>query len=226
MKGLTILFSRVVYAISWFYLAPEIPKILTYYHQPNSLAGIVPFSFFLGSGVMQVPSAYLGTRIGQRNSLVLGLLIMSGSAFSVALSDTFLSILLSYFIGGVGASMFFSSGGAILSSLNRSRLSFSLGLYNALFCVGGFIGLNWALVYNLTGFKIGAILVGVMTLASAMTNLGLPNQKPTWSIVRNRNVIVLGIATAGVWGIYYAVGELLPTFMVLYEHQRLLLVQP
>ncbi|MCG3108510.1 hypothetical protein L3N51_00791 [Metallosphaera sp. J1] len=222
VKGTTILFSRTIYAISWFYLAPEIPRLLEEFHVSSSLSGVIPLSFFLGSGLMQIPSAYLGTRIGQRNSLILGLLIMSVSAFSVALSGSFVSISLSYFLGGIGASMFFSSGGAILSDLNRERLGFSLGLYNALFCVGGFLGLNWALIYNIVGFTLGAILVGTLTLISALLNFRLPNPRPSWRAIRNRRVIILGVATAGVWGVYYAVGELLPSFMVFYEHQRAL----
>ncbi|BBL46754.1 MFS transporter [Metallosphaera sedula] len=222
VKGTTILFSRTVYAISWFYLAPEIPRILEEFHESSSISGVIPLSFFLGSGIMQIPSAYLGTKIGQRNSLVLGLLIMSASAFSVAFSNSFTLILLSYFLGGVGASMFFSSGGAILSDLNRERLGFSLGLYNALFCVGGFLGLNWALIYNVVGFTLGAVLVGGLTFVSALLNLRLPNPRPSWRAIRNRKVIILGVATAGMWGVYYAVGELLPSFMVFYEHQRVL----
>lgn len=96
--------------------------------------------------------------------------------------------------------MFFSSGGAILSDLNRERLGFSLGLYNALFCVGGFLGLNWALIYNVVGFTLGAVLVGGLTFVSALLNLRLPNPRPSWRAIRNRKVIILGVATAGMWG--------------------------
>ncbi|QKR00404.1 MFS transporter [Metallosphaera tengchongensis] len=220
MKGATILFARAVYAINWFYLAPEIPNLISEYHQSYKLAGIIPLSFFLGSGLMQLPASYIGTKIGQRNSIVLGLLLMSLSSFLVAFSSSLTEVLVYYFLGGVGASFFFSSGGSILSVLNKERVGLYLGVYNALFSVGGFIGLNWVLVFRELGFSNGVALVGALDFLSALLNLRLPNYTPSWKAVKDKGVVLLGVATVGVWGIYYAVGELFPSFMFFFYHVR------
>ncbi|MEW9491305.1 MAG: MFS transporter [Candidatus Aramenus sulfurataquae] len=218
MKGKTIYLARVVYSISWFYLSPEIPYILSKYNVSSSLAGFIPFSFFIGSGTMQLPSAFISTKIGLRNSMTLGLLIMSISAFLVSTSSTFFQVVLFYFLGGVGASLFFSSGGALLAELNKDKLGRVMGLYNASFSLGGIIGLNWVFLDQLLGFKFATTLLSAITLLSAFTNLRLPNYFPNWEVIRNVKVLYFGIATSGVWGVYYVVGELFPTFAHEYLH--------
>ncbi|MCY0883729.1 MAG: MFS transporter, partial [Acidianus infernus] len=93
MKGYSIFFARIIYAISWFYLAPAIPYIIFTFKVPSNLAGLIPFSFFLGSGIMQIPSAFISSKLGSRNTLVLGLFIMSLSAFLIGFSRVFYQIL-------------------------------------------------------------------------------------------------------------------------------------
>jgi Arabinose efflux permease len=222
IRGLNVFFARAIYALSWFYLAPEIPELIFRFHEPQTFSGLIPLSFFLGSGIMQLPAAFVGSKIGQRNSLVLGLVIMSASSFLLSVAWNFNLLLLFYALGGVGASFFFSSGGAIISSLNKERVSLALGLYNSLFCVGGIVGLNWGVVDEYLGFSLGSVAVGVLTLLSALLNLRLPNNSSSWSSVKNRRVLILGLSTAGVWGVYYAVGELFPSFLVFYQHGELL----
>jgi len=218
MKGKSIYIARVIYSISWFYLAPYIPYIIYKFNIQASLAGFVPFAFFIGSGTMQVPSAYLSTKIGLRNTLCLGLLIMSISSLFIGLSFTFLQLLIFYFIGGVGASMFFSSGGAILAELNKSNLSRIMGLYNAAFSIGGIIGLNWIFFDRVLSFTYASLLLSLLTLISLFINIKLPNVKPIWKTIRNKNILYLGLSTSGVWGIYYAIGELFPNFAFNFLH--------
>jgi ACDE family multidrug resistance protein len=218
MKGKSIYVARVIYSISWFYLAPYIPYIIYKFNIQASLAGFVPFAFFIGSGTMQVPSAYLSTKIGLRNTLCLGLLTMSISSLAVGLSFTFFQLLVFYFIGGIGASMFFSSGGAIIAELNKNNLSRLMGLYNAAFSIGGIIGLNWIFFDKALSFTYASLLLSLLTLISLLINIKVPNVKPTWKTIRNRNVLYLGISTSGVWGIYYAIGELFPNFAFDFLH--------
>lgn len=222
MKGYAIIFARVIYAISWFYLAPAIPTLIEEMRIPISLAGFVPFSFFLGSGIMQLPSAYIASKIGARNSILLGLSIMSFSAFSVAFSENFYELLISYFIGGVGASLFFSTAAAILAILNEKEISKALGIYNAAFSLGGIIGLNWILLYQSIGFRYAVLLLSLITLLAAMLNINKPNYKPNWNFIGDRSVLYIGISTAGVWGIYYVIGELFPNFAKVYLHIQVL----
>jgi MFS family permease len=216
VKGIRIIIARIIYAIHWFYLAPLIPYLINKLDIPIQLAGLIPFSFFLGSGIMQVPSAYISTRIGLRNTLLVGLLVMSISPLMVSYSRTFSELLLSYLIDGIGASMFFSTGGGMLAFLNKDSPAFALGIYNAAFALGGLIGLNWYLI-----FKNDILLfyiLSFLTLISLIINICNPNLKPKWNIIKDYRIILLGISISGIWGVYYVIGELYPTFAFYYMH--------
>ncbi|AWR98201.1 MFS transporter [Acidianus sulfidivorans JP7] len=222
MKGYSIIFARIIYSISWFYLAPAIPMLVSKFKIAESLAGFIPFSFFLGSGIMQLPAAFISSKIGTKRTLILGLIIMSISSALVGLSDDFYQVLIFYFIGGVGASMFFSTGAAILAFLNEKNLGKALGLYNAAFSLGGIIGLNWIFLYNSIGFRFSTLLLSAITLIAAIFNLNKPNYKPNWNFIKDKNSLIVGISTSGVWGIYYVIGELFPDFAKIYLHLQVI----
>ncbi|EZQ02073.1 MFS transporter [Candidatus Acidianus copahuensis] len=218
MKGFTIIFARVIYAITWFYLAPIIPYLSSSLSFPISFSGLVPFSFFVGSGSMQIPSAYISSRIGLRRTMILGLSVMAISSLFVGNSTNLYMLLISYFIAGVGASMFFSSGASILAILNEKRTSTALGIYNSAFSLGGIIGLNWIFLDQHIGFKFSSYLLSALLFISIFINLRLPNHFPNWSTIKDKKILYLGIATSGVWGAYYVIGELFPTFATVNLH--------
>ncbi len=218
MDGKRIFLARVIYAIQWFYLAPILPEILSRFSLPPSYAGLVPLSFFIGSGSMQLPSAFISSKIGLRRSLTLGLVIMSVSPILVYVSESFYELLLSYMMAGIGASLFFSSGGGLLVLLNKDRPSTALGIYNSLFSLGGLLGLNWIFLEKSYG-PISFLLISALTLLSSLlcffTKADL---KPNWNVVKDRRIFYLGLSTSGVWGVYYVIGELFPTFSLYYLH--------
>ncbi len=218
MDGKRIFFARVIYAIQWFYLAPILPHLLTKFSLPPSYAGIIPLSFFIGSGSMQLPSAFLSSRIGLRRSLVAGLLIMSLSPILVYLSQSIYELLASYLLAGVGASMFFSSGGGLLVMMNRERPSTALGIYNSLFSLGGLLGLNWIFLEKFSYFLSFVILSLLTFLSSVLCMFSKVDMKPNWNVIKDRRILYLGISTSGVWGVYYVIGELFPTFSLYYLH--------
>ncbi len=222
MKGYSIFFARVIYAISWFYLAPAIPYIITNFKVPLNMAGLIPFSFFLGSGSMQIPSAFISSKLGSRNTLVLGLFIMSLSAFLVGTSRDFMQILIFYFTAGVGASMFFSTGAAILAYLNEKIVTTALGIYNSMFALGGILGLNWIILDEKLGFFQSSVILSILTAFAAIINLNKPNLTMNWKIIKDKNSFIIGVASAGVWGIYYVVGELFPSFAKFYLNIQIL----
>ncbi|ARM75029.1 MFS transporter [Acidianus manzaensis] len=222
MKGYSIIIARIIYSISWFYLAPAIPMLISKFQIPEYLSGFIPFSFFLGSGIMQLPSAFLSSKIGVKRALVLGLIIMSISSALVGISGNFYELLISYFIGGVGASMFFSTGAAILTLLNEKNVGKVLGIYNAAFSIGGIIGLNWIFLYDRIGFQLSTILLSIITLIVAFLNIDKPNYKPNWNFIKDKVSLFVGISTSGVWGIYYVIGELFPNFSKIYLHLQVI----
>jgi ACDE family multidrug resistance protein len=222
MRGWIILISRVFYAMSWFYLSPILPLLSRELNFPISLAGLVAASFFLGAGSMQLPSAYLSTRLGTKRTLSLGLIVMGVANLFVSQSNSFIELLLAYSIVGVGASMFFSSGGGLLSYLN-SRASTVLGLYNGLFSVGGILAFLYGDIEISLGWRWPVAALGLLTLALGIITMrsSLPNPAGKWGTVKDPRVLILGLGTSGVWGAYFALGNLYPTFASTFQGVQL-----
>ena len=216
MKGKTILASRLIYAMAWFFVAPAIPKILESYGLSPRFTGLVPVAFFLATGAMQVPSALISSKIGAKRAYITGLAVMGLSEMSLGVSDSLPEILASYFVTGVGASLFFSSAGGLLAELNPGRESRAMGLYNAFFSIGGTLGYLWGYVEEGLGFREASELLGVLTLVMSGLNslTDYPNPKGGKGRVENLgDIVVLSLATSGVWGVYYLVAESFPSFL-------------
>ncbi|BBD72092.1 hypothetical protein HS1genome_0481 [Sulfodiicoccus acidiphilus] len=162
---------------------------------------------------MQLPSAFLSTKLGMKRTMGLGLVIMGLGNVVVSRAGNFPQLLVAYAIVGIGASMFFSSGGGMLAFLN-SRASTVLGVYNALFSVGGILAFAYGEVELRLGWRFPVAVLGLVTLALGLVTLtsSLPNPMGKWSTIRDARVLLLGLATSGVWGAYFAVGNLFPTF--------------
>ncbi|BDC18332.1 hypothetical protein HS5_12220 [Acidianus sp. HS-5] len=133
-----------------------------------------------------------------------------------------MQILMFYFTAGVGASMFFSTGAAILSYLNEKKITTALGVYNSMFALGGILGLNWIILDEKLDFFLSSIILSTLTVLAAIINLNKPNLKMNWKMIKDRNSFIIGIASAGVWGIYYVVGELFPSFAKFYLNIQVL----
>ncbi len=217
MKGKLILLSRAVYAIAWFFVAPAVPGMLKTYGLESSFASLVVSSFFVATGLMQVPSALISARIGAKRAYSLGLMIIGASETALGLARSPTEVLAFYFLTGVGASLFFSSAGGTLARLNQGEEQKAMGLYNALFSVGGTFGLLLGPLETLYGFGPVAVIVGSVTALLGLLNL-LSDYPNYFAEARGRNAVALALmalATSGVWGVYYLVTELFPTYVYL-----------
>ena len=216
MKGRAILASRLIYAMAWFFVAPAIPKILESNGLSPRFTGLIPVAFFLATGAMQVPSALISGKIGAKRAYITGLAVMGLSEVSLGFSDSLPQILASYFVTGIGASLFFSSAGGLLAELNPGRESRAMGLYNAFFSVGGTFGYLWGLLEGIVGFGTASVLLGLVTIATATINAftAYPNPRGVVPKVTDvRDITIVSLATSGVWGAYYLVAEAFPSFV-------------
>ncbi|MBP1358186.1 MAG: MFS transporter [Sulfolobus sp.] len=214
IKGLIILVSRLIYSISWFFLSPIISSLLHKYNLPIYYSSLVPISFFIGSAIMQVPAALLSTKIGMKITYSLGLIIMGITDTLIAFANSFSEIILLYGLTGVGSGLFFSSSGGTLASLYPKKSATVMGVYNALYGIGGAIGLEWGLVDKIMGFFYSTLLLGLLTLVLGIINMlsNYTNYKPDIKLALNKNVILIALGTAGAWGEFYAISELYPSF--------------
>ncbi|WP_243666232.1 MFS transporter [Vulcanisaeta sp. JCM 16159] len=118
-------------------------------------------------------------------------------------------------IAGVGAALFFSTGAAILSTAYPERVGTLLGIYNAAFGLGSGIGLAWSITYVFLGWKLSTLLLSIVGIPVALIVFFIQGGYMHRLRIRfSRDAVVIGIATSGFWGAYYATGNLLPTYAV------------
>ncbi|MGC9153849.1 MAG: MFS transporter, partial [Vulcanisaeta sp.] len=205
-----------IYSAYWFYLAPALPIIGNEYGVSKALLGLVPFIFIIGAASFQIPAGIIASRIGNARTAGLGLLIMAVAGSLIPLSNSFYGILVLRLIMGMGAALFFSTGAAILSMTYPERSGTLLGIYNAAFGLGSGLGLVWGLVYEVLGWRLAVILLSIVGIPIAIPIFFIGGGYANRFRVRfSREALIVGLATSGFWGAYYAAGSLLPTYAVL-----------
>src|SRR5438046_8753478 len=98
------------------------------------------------------------------------MLILSLSGIGEGLSPNFPTLLVSRFLLGLGAALFFAPAIGILTPLFKpEEEGFVLGLYTSCFNIGGALGLfGWLLVTDLLAWRQGVILGGLIGIISVM----------------------------------------------------------
>lgn len=221
MKASLILIGRLTYSLQWFLLSPALPQIASQGHVATSLLGLIPVAFFGAAGIAQIPSVYISQRLGPSRTYVIGLLLLAAGNVFLPLSVSAFWLFATRVISGVGAALFFASAGGVLSSLYPSEPGAVMGLYNAAFAMGGGLGLVWGVLDQALGWQLATEIGGLLAVVMAVLNfvatrnerfMPAPRLTGIGPALRNRTVLAAGLAYTGVWGCYFAVGQLLPSY--------------
>lgn len=86
-------------------LGPLVPDIITSFKLSLSLAGFLPFSFFIAYGVMSVPAGILVERYGEKIVILGSFLLAFAGSFIFALFPNYTAALFSLFLIGIGMAM-------------------------------------------------------------------------------------------------------------------------
>src|SRR5213078_3638519 len=169
----SVLTSRVIYTINWFNIAPLLGAtglIAVALNVDLPSQGLLTSSFLLGAGIFQIPAGIVSARWGPKNTSQLGMLILSFSGIGEGLSPNFPVLLVSRFLLGVGAALFFAPAIGILTPLFKTEEEgLVLGLYNSCFNIGGGLGLFvWVIVIDALNWHVGLIIGGVLGLISVL----------------------------------------------------------
>lgn len=185
------------------------------------MLGLIPVAFFGAAGIAQIPSVYISQRLGPSRTYVIGLLLLAAGNVFLPLSVSTFWLFTTRMISGVGAALFFASAGGVLSSLYPSKPGAVMGLYNAAFAMGGGLGLVWGVLDQALGWELATEIGGLLAVVMAVLNfvatrnerfVPAPRLTGIGPVLRNRTVLAAGLAYAGVWGCYFAVGQLLPSY--------------
>jgi MFS family permease len=221
MKAALILAGRLTYSLQWFLISPALPQIAAQGNVPTSLLGLIPVAFFGAAGFAQIPSVYVAQKLSPTRTYIIGLFLLALGNILLPLDVSTFWLFATRVISGVGAALFFASAGGVLSSLYPSRPGTVMGLYNAFFAMGGGLGLVWGVLDQALGWELATELGGLVAVVLAVLNLLAvrnerydppPRLEGIGKTLRNRTVVAAGLAYTGVWGAYFAVGQLLPSY--------------
>jgi MFS family permease len=214
----SVLTSRVIYTINWFNIAPLLGLFGPFAVELGAqlpAQGLLTSSFLLGAGIFQIPAGVISARWGPKNTSQLGMLILSVSGIGEGLSPNFPILLISRFLLGLGAALFFAPAIGILTPLFREEEEgLVLGLYNSCFNIGGAIGLfGWVLVTDLLGWRGGLVFGGLIGVVSVLIGQVLiPRDKiiprkarrSIRPVFKNRSIWLIAFGVLGLWGAIYS----------------------
>src|SRR5881296_2034254 len=222
----SVLTSRVIYTINWFNIAPLLGAtglIALALNIDLPSQGLLTSSFLLGAGIFQIPAGIVSARWGPKNTSQLGMLLLSLSGIGEGLSPNFPVLLVSRFLLGVGAALFFAPAIGILTPLFKpEEEGLVLGLYNSCFNIGGGLGLFvWVIVIEAINWHLGLILGGVLGLVSVgIGQIVIPRdgtmRKERRSMRRafeNRNIWIIGFGVLGLWGGIFTASQFLEYYL-------------
>src|SRR2546422_1579036 len=219
----SVLTSRVIYTINWFNISPALFLIGKDFNVDLPSLGILTASFLAGAGIFQIPAGIASDRWGPKNTSQLGMLLLSMSGIGEGLSPNFPVLIISRFLLGVGAALFFAPAIGILTPLFKpEEEGLVLGLYNSCFNIGGGLGLFvWVIVINALNWHVGLIIGGVLGLISvAIGQIVIPRdrverkaRKPMRRAFRSRNIWIIAFGVIGLWGGIFTSSQFLEGYL-------------
>ncbi|OLD13422.1 hypothetical protein AUF78_09480 [archaeon 13_1_20CM_2_51_12] len=219
----SVLTSRVIYTINWFNISPALFLIGKDFNVDLPSLGILTASFLAGAGIFQIPAGIASARWGPKNTSQLGMLLLSMSGIGEGLSPNFPVLIISRFLLGVGAALFFAPAIGILTPLFKpEEEGLVLGLYNSCFNIGGGLGLFvWVIVINALNWHVGLIIGGVLGLISvAIGQIVIPRdrverkaRKPMRRAFRSRNIWIIAFGVLGLWGGIFTSSQFLEGYL-------------
>jgi len=103
-----MLFIMVIWFVISFVtnlIGPLMPIIIDDFHLNLTLAGILPFSFFLAYGLISIPAGALVEARGPRTTLLLAFALNLAGSLAIALWTTYAVVIVGLFVIGLGMAM-------------------------------------------------------------------------------------------------------------------------
>lgn len=165
--------SRAVYALNWFNIAPGLTYISSDLGLQIVQLGIITTAFYIGLSTFQMVGGLLASRIGNRNTSVLGITILGISVILTGLSMNLIELFTFRLFAGIGSAMFFSPALGLLADLvPRKSYSFYVGLFNGSFNLGGGMGIiGWNFLDQALGWRTPLFIAGGIMLFLAAENM-------------------------------------------------------
>lgn len=172
-KAFLVHFTRAVYAMNWFNIAPGLYYISTDFGVKIAVLGVLTSAFYLGVALFQLPAGALASRYGNRLVGGMGILILGISAFASGFSHHIAVLSALRFLQGLGSAFFFSPAISTLKTVvSEGKYGFHVNIFNGSFNVGAGLGvLIWNYIDLWMGWRIGFEIAGAITILTGFIYL-------------------------------------------------------
>lgn len=153
MRRLFVLVAAVILVDTMFYAAivPLLPQYSEDLGLSKSAAGILSASYAAGTLLAALPSGWLAAKVGVRQSMLIGLALLSVSSLAFAFADTIVLLDLARFSQGLGGACAWTGGLAwLLAAGSRERRGELVGS---------------VLAVAIAGLLLGPVIGGIATVA-------------------------------------------------------------
>lgn len=206
----SLIAARVVYAVNWLNVGAIFVLMGPDLGSGVGGLGTLTSSFYLGIGLMQLPSGVFAARWGPKNTVVAGILVSSFSALGISIAANITEAAVLRFLVGAGMALVFAPGVVIVARLLRGgKTGMGVGLFNSAFDLGGLIGISgWVVIATITGWRPSLALSGGLGVITGLLTLAyVPRDAPSADfridpgvlrrIIGNRQLVLLGLGTLG-----------------------------
>jgi MFS family permease len=230
----SLVLARVIYAVNWYNIGSIFSLVALDFSENVGGLGLVTGVFYLGVGLGQVPGGIVAARIGPRKTAIYGTLIASSASLLSGLVSDFYQIVPLRFVAGLGMAFVFAPGVALIAKYFGRRVEgFGVGVYNAVFYLGGALGLfGWAIFAELFGWRLSLLSSGTLGIATGIVMMVLlprDNLSQEFSIknsalvdvLKDSSLILLGVELFMITG-----GASIVTAIMVYYLEDVMHVSP
>jgi MFS family permease len=204
------LVGYLVYAMFRFSLGVALPQIQAAYTMSDAEAGLMVSVGSISITVFILYGGYLTDKLGVSSSFLLGAILFSLGLMLFAFAWDFWTLTVFLFLAGVGSGILIPTVYSWVGEVSASRRGLGIGVTNAFFGVGGFLGswLTGALLkagyYWILPFHIFAVMgfISAMVCLALRNRLRVEKKKPGEasrprenlgyiSMLRSRNLLLL-----------------------------------
>jgi MFS family permease len=206
----SLILGRIIYAVNWYSLAAVFSFTASELNQNVSGLGLATATFFVGTGIFQVPGGIFAAKIGPRLTVIFGTTVASLAALLTGFASSLAEIAILRFFVGMGMAFVFAPGVILMAKLlQKGSEGLGVGFYNSAFSLGAAIGLfGWAVLAAEIGWRNSLSIGGLLGLFTAvlMWFLVPKDSKRSDFTIERRNLksilldkwlIILSIATLG-----------------------------
>ena len=225
----------VALTLNWFAVATAFPLIGAQFK-----VGLGPLSYLIslyivGYGLTHIPGGMLGTAIGMKKTLVLGLAVQGLAGIMSGLSYSYAELAFFRVVSGVGGSVFIAVGTAAVVLWFRDKdVTLALGITGgAVFSAGAALALYvWLYVQRATSWHTSLVLAGVFELLVMVVTIAVfrvPAGEKSLGGARfdraalratlaSRDLWIYGLALFGGYGAYFTTSQLFSEYVTLDRH--------